>query len=400
MEKIKRNRLVLIALIGLFVLLGCKSCVTPQMEFDKMAEPAVFIGPGEVITYSYIFKNTSGTAIKFNIIDDKLGAVPCDVSELIPGAVATCQLTYTTTEEDVAAGIIQNTASATGAFVKQDTGYFTFDETVMTDSAEVVYELQCKLDLKKSANPTMYTMSGQVIEYSYTLSSINAMELHGPFAIADDRVDEWSCDDGGGTLALCAGCAPIICRGSYTVKDADVGSNITNTAHAEGVCSLNDKNVVSNTASATVYYLAATPTSQAIQPQLTLTETVDPTDYSKKAGVLIIYNYKVKNTGQVDVQGPFKVVDNKADQWQCDTKDVLPVGGELNCKGYYQMRYSDVGADITNTAHVEGVYLGGAVISNSASATVYYIAGNKPPPVAEPPPSILPPIIICDGPCP
>ena len=181
----------------------------------------MFSGPGEVITYSYTVKNQFQNVIKFNITDDKLGSVPCNVSQLAIGMEVTCQLPYTTTDEDVAAGVIKNTATATGEFVKND-GVSTFDPTVMTASAEVLYAPQCKLELKKTASPTMYATTGEVISYKYTLKSVGPLELNGPFTLTDDRVDEWACDDGAGILALCPACAPILCTASYTIKESDV----------------------------------------------------------------------------------------------------------------------------------------------------------------------------------
>jgi len=403
MNKARRNRLVFIAIIGLFIVLGCKSCVTPQMDFDKSAQPSIFTGPGEVITYTYTLKNTNSVVLTFSITDDKLGAVPCQVSELGAGATATCQLTYTTTEEDVAIGVIQNTASAIGAVGPQ--GPFTFDETVMTASAEVVYQPpKCQLEITKSANPTTYITAGEVIEYTYDIHNIGYGDVSGPFTVVDDRVDESSCDDAGGTFSLCVDCS-MSCRGSYTIKDSDVGSNITNVAHVEGVCDANNARVSSNTATATVNYLMPTPTSQSLPPQLTVTETLNQTVYSR-AGEVIVYTYKVRNTGQTNVQGPFKVVDSLLDQWECDAENILPVGGELTCKGYYAVKASVVGSDITNSSHVEGLYPGGMVASNTVSDIVYYISTNKKKPVTEPEPEAepdqpaKPPIIICDGPCP
>jgi hypothetical protein len=382
MDCTKRNRLFLIIFAGLFVVLGCKSCIGPQLEFNKTAQPTVFSAPGETITYSYTVTNTSAKFFMYTVIDNKLGTVPCGSDRLEAGQSITCQTTYTTTDADVSAGVIQNTAVARAVFPMQDLDFMTIDESVaeLSASAEVVYSPQCKLELKKSAHPTMYQFAGEVIEYTYTLKSIGPMELHGPFTIDDDRVDEWSCDDAGGSLALCESCAPIICKSSYTIKESDVGSNITNTANANGICSNTAEAVVSNTDTATVYYLAATPTSQAALPQLTLTETLNQTVYSQ-AGEVIVYTYKVQNAGQVDAQGPFKVVDGMLDQWECIAEAVLPAGAQTTCKGYYRIRDSDVGSDIVNSSRIEGA----SVVSNVVSDTVYYVSGTESQPSNDPP---------------
>jgi len=116
MNRSRRIRLIIFAFTGLFVLLGCKSCIPPQAEFNKTAQPATFSGAGEVITYSYTLTNTNAKFFLFSITDDKLGVVPCGSDRLEVGQSITCQMTYTTTEADVAAGVIANTALAKVVF--------------------------------------------------------------------------------------------------------------------------------------------------------------------------------------------------------------------------------------------------------------------------------------------
>ncbi|HET9912591.1 MAG TPA: hypothetical protein VFQ13_11920, partial [Anaerolineales bacterium] len=200
MHRIGREYRLLILFIGLFVILSCRSCVPVEMEFNLVAEPSVFSGPGEVITYSYILKNPENIPLDFSITDDKFGAVPCASTGLQPGGTITCQLSYTTTEADVAAGVIKNTASARGILQRQGSGFWEVDyePAVKTASVEVVYEPpHCQLDLEKSASPTSYLTAGEVIQYTYAIHNIGYTEVSGPFAVADDKVDEWACDDVG-----------------------------------------------------------------------------------------------------------------------------------------------------------------------------------------------------------
>jgi uncharacterized repeat protein (TIGR01451 family) len=384
------------------VLLGCKSCVTPQAEFSKTAQPTIFTAAGEVITYSYTLTNTNAKFFLYSITDDKLGIVPCGSDRLEVGESVTCQMTYTTTEADVAAGVITNTALARVVFPAQDLDYMTIEESVteIESSTEVVYQPpQCQLELKKTASQSMYLEAGEVIEYSYEVQNIGHGNVSGPFSVMDDRVDGWSCDDSGTVFDLCIGCV-LNCHASYTVKQSDVGSNITNTAKVQGICNPSNAQVSSNAATATVLYLMPTATSQAIQPTLTITETLNQTVYSK-VGEIIVYTYTVRNTGQVEAQGPFEVVDGLLDQWECDSQTVLPAGGQMTCKGYYRVK--EVGSDIVNSSRVKGA----SATSNTVSDTVYYISTSaivtEPPPEEteeEAPQRIATPIIICDGPCP
>lgn len=372
MDKFGREYRYLILLISLFIILGCKSCVPLEMEFDLLAAPSVFTGPGQVITYSYSLKNANARFFDFSMTDDQLGAVPCGSTRLEAGQTITCQLSYTTTAADVAAGGIRHSASAKGVFPPQDMGWTTLEaeEAVKSDSVEIVYEPpQCQLALEKSASQSTYLTAGEVIQYTYQIHNTGFAEVSGPFAVTDDKIDAWACDDVGVGFSLCVDCY-ITCRGSYTVKDSDVGSNITNTAQAQGRCGSADQAVQSNSASATVAYLMPTATSMAAQPQLTVTQSLNQTTYLR-TGDVIVYTYTVQNTGQAAVNGPFELVDPKADQWECDPADSLPVGGQLICKGYYRIRENDLCSSVTNAAFVKGISQGQAVMSNQVGITVY-----------------------------
>jgi hypothetical protein len=393
MDRIGRKYRLLILLISLFVILGCKSCVPVQMEFDLLAAPSVFTGPGQVITYSYNLKNTNARYFDFSMTDDQLGAVPCGSTRLEAGQTITCQLSYTTTAADVAAGGIRHSASAKGIFPPQDIVWTTLEaeEAVKSDRVEIVYEPpQCQLALEKAT----YLTAGEVIQYTYQIHNIGLAEVSGPFSVTDDKIDEWACDDVGVEFSLCVDCF-ITCRGSYTVKDSEVGSSITNTAQAQGLCGPADQVVRSNSASATVSYLMPTATSQAVQPQLTVTQSVNQTMYLKTKDV-IVYTYTVQNTGQVAVNGPFELVDAKADQWECDPAGSLPVGGQLICKGYYRIRENDLCSSVTNTAYVKGLSQSQPVLSNQVGITVYSGRNcgapeeeDEPAEPEQPPPPII-----------
>jgi hypothetical protein len=106
---------------------------------------------------------------------------------------------------------------------------------------------------------------------------------------------------------------------------------------------------------------------------------------------------RFNNTGNVPIEGPFSVIDNKLDEWQCGEAGfagfVLGVGKTMTCKGYYMVKPEDVGSDITNTAYVEGTLEGKTVSSNEISATVYSMekgpregGGEGEGPVEEVPP--------------
>ena len=79
----------------------------PRLALVKTPNKPSFIGPGDMITYTYGLKNTGGvepvTITAFTLNDDKLGPVTCAAGTLAPGATQQCgTLNYTPTDIDVA----------------------------------------------------------------------------------------------------------------------------------------------------------------------------------------------------------------------------------------------------------------------------------------------------------
>ncbi len=72
---------------------------------------------GDKIQWSFLVKNTGTVTITTTAITDaKAGATTCPVTTLAPGASTTCTATapYVITQADVDAGVVSNTATATG----------------------------------------------------------------------------------------------------------------------------------------------------------------------------------------------------------------------------------------------------------------------------------------------
>lgn len=147
--------------------------------------------------------------------------------------------------------------------------------------------------------------------------------------------------------------------------------------------------------SATVAF--APPLAPPIQTSagLDITKTAGASCYSKP-NEIIVYTYNVHNVGFTAISGPFAVIDNKIDQWDCDDQGAegfeLGVDEWLTCHGYYKVRETDLGSPIVNVAHVEGFYNNEVVYSNQASAGVEFCGqttkqhkpGEKPPVIIIP----------------
>ena len=105
------------------------------------------------------------------------------------------------------------------------------------------------------------------------------------------------------------------------------------------------------------------------QPAITMVKTAAPTTYAS-VGAVIGYSYELYNTGNVALDGPFTVTDDKA-AVTCPNDTTLAMGAFLTCTASYTITLADITAgSVTNTAQGHGSYNGNPVDSNTDSATV------------------------------
>ena len=156
-----------------------------------------------------------------------------------------------------------------GDFVAKGTGHGFFGTTPVdsNEDSETVTAIQNPaLSLTKSASPTVYSSSGQVITYTYTIRNSGNVTLSGPFMLSDDHIGSplgtaFTC--GSGPLAPNA---TTTCTASYSITAADMTVfSVTNTAVA--TTSFNGNTVASNQAHATInrHTAAMLPTQTTCQ---------------------------------------------------------------------------------------------------------------------------------------
>jgi len=89
-------------------------------------------------------------------------------------------------------------------------------------------------------------------------------------------------------------------------------------------------------------------------------------------GDVITYTYEVRNTGNVSVDGPFVIDDDKTIDEACpDTPAILAPGESITCHAHYTITGDDLNAgSVTNVAFVTGSYGSVTVTSNTDTETV------------------------------
>jgi uncharacterized repeat protein (TIGR01451 family) len=87
----------------------------PSWTLTKTPNPTTYSLPGQVITYTYVLRNTGTVAISaISLTDTKVTTVNCPANTLAAGAQMTCTGLYTITAADVIATTVTNIATATG----------------------------------------------------------------------------------------------------------------------------------------------------------------------------------------------------------------------------------------------------------------------------------------------
>ena len=108
-------------------------------------------------------------------------------------------------------------------------------------------------------------------------------------------------------------------------------------------------------------------------PELTLEKSATPQTYDA-AGDVITYTYTLTNSGNVTLDGPFTVTDDKADTSRTDVAgdpDVLAPGEHATFSATYTIDQADIDAGfVTNIAQGFGFFAGDEVASNEDDETV------------------------------
>ena len=87
----------------------------PSITLVKQAGVPSGSSVGDTVGYSFVVENTGNVTLTGIVVDDPLvGAVDCPVTTLAPTETTTCTATYTLTQADVDAGVVDNTATVDG----------------------------------------------------------------------------------------------------------------------------------------------------------------------------------------------------------------------------------------------------------------------------------------------
>jgi uncharacterized repeat protein (TIGR01451 family) len=159
-----------------------------QLTVTKtVTAPSVALG--SVVTYSYAIINSGNVTIsQISAVDDRLGAVPLDVTTLAPGAQAQSQLTHTLVISDLP--VLVNTVTATGLSVGNNSVVGKAEARVKLIDAEIVLTKTVGIVGITPAcaiTETLQVPVGATVRYCYTVKNQGSIALNSHHLV-DDRL--------------------------------------------------------------------------------------------------------------------------------------------------------------------------------------------------------------------
>ena len=340
------------------------------LTLDKKAGELSGNTAGSTIPYTFDVTNTGTVPLETVTVNDpKVGAVTCPAGPLAVGATVTCTAdAYTLSQEDVNAGEVLNTATATGTVTGLPNA--TDDDSTTTPVAAAP-----ALTLEKSAgtpvdvNGSGITDAGDTIAYSFVVTNSGNLPVNN-IGITDDLLSgqdpgiTTTCDVTSltpGAVANCKADKP------YTITAADeAAGKVVNTATSTGTDPDNG-GVTSNEDSTETPVTAPAP---ALSIEKTAGTPVDKNNSGiTDAGDTIAYTFVVTNTGNVPLHD-VKVNDPKAGAVTCEATTLAP-GQAIDCAAdapYVVSEADETAGKVINTATSTGTDPdNGGVTSNEDS---------------------------------
>jgi uncharacterized repeat protein (TIGR01451 family) len=322
-----------------------------SLSLDKTSPTANYNAVGNVLTYSYLLRNTGNVTLTgaLNVTDNKT-SVSCPAlpsSGLAPNATLTCSASYTVTLADLNAGSVVNTANA------------AIGATAAPSDQVTVPAVQLPAMTVDKTSPTAnFDSVGDVLTYAYLVRNTGNVTLTNPVTIADNKTTV-SCPSlpPGGLVPN----ATLNCSASYTVTQADIDAgSVVNTARASTTFGAGNTTVNSPTDQVTVPAIKT--------PGLTIDKNATAVNFTN-VGDTVSYSYLVTNSGNTTLTTPITVSDNRVTPVNCPALPVggLAPGGSITCTANYSVLVEDLDiGSITNIASAAS----GPVISAQDAVTV------------------------------
>ncbi|WP_228780088.1 DUF7507 domain-containing protein [Aquiflexum lacus] len=242
---------------------------SPALAISKAVTETTFAAPGDELNYTITVSNTGNTTLENISVVDPLTGLNTTISVLAPGASQDINTTYTVDQDDIDAGSVSNTATASVANIS------------VSDDVTVNATLSPALAISKAVTETTFAAPGDELNYTITVSNTGNTTLEN-ISVVDPLTGLNT------TITVLAPGASQDINTTYTVDQDDI-----------------DAGSVSNTATASVADISVSDdvTVTATQsPALSITKTANRSRINA-IGDQIIYTLTVRNTGNTTLNG-------------------------------------------------------------------------------------------------
>jgi hypothetical protein len=317
---------------------------------------------GTVITYTYSLKNTGNVSLAspYTIIgSNKFPSVDCSgvTSPLAPGVEKPCTTTtYTIKDEDINAGSVVNTATATAKLGSSTITSEPASATVLTPPLILLVSASSTNDLF------------QTISYNYRIinNSGGSLKLQGVTSTGNGSCLNVTISNGN----ECS----FTETHAVTTTEYDTLTEIVRQSYASATMIDTGQTLNSTTVTTRV----------ALKKQQALSITISPADVTSSqpagsmiAGVTIVtFKYSLANNGNVSLVAPF-TLDNGAVN-ACGTLTTLAPLASGFCSVNYVVSVPDLAAgSFTKTATASAYFGGTKITSGSIDTRVYTFSGAR-----------------------
>lgn len=270
---------------------------------------------GDTIAYTFTVENTGNVSLSNVMVTDPLitgapnnGTISCGagISLMAPGDIVICSATYNVTQTDIDAGMVANTANATGT---PPPSVPPTDAPEADSSNMVTIAPMPDLDVMKSVAPlTTPLQVGGLITYTFLIENTGNVTINNVVPVDSGP----TFNGAAGTNALSAfspvsaNLAPGVSQSfsaTYPLSQAD----IDNIASAADPLTAIDNSATASGApengSLPPIDPSETETGAAPNPEVELVKTSTP-PVPVVAGADITYNFVLSNTGNVTISSP------------------------------------------------------------------------------------------------
>ncbi|WP_172971378.1 DUF11 domain-containing protein [Palleronia sp. THAF1] len=357
--------------------------VAKTVDTTGVSSPAV---AGDIITFTITVQNDGNVSLATITLDDTftrrdgaaLALAPTfdsgdadGDSELDPTETWTYSASYALTQADIDAGGVSNTVSVTGDL--PGGGSVTNDAPV---PAEVFVAGAPAITVDKALGataPVPFQAVDQVIPYTFTVTNTGNVTITAPIQIDDPLIA------GQGSGPVVCDASPLavndtlICTGSYKVTQADLDAGQIDNQATGSVdqpvvpVAPGDPTVVSASDDTDTVTAMATQ-SPALTIAKVLADTAPPNVDS--VGDILTYDYTLTNSGNVTLDGPLTVDDDKIGTGLSCGAGPLAPNGTATCSFDYTVTQLDLNAgEVTNVASGAAAF-DGAPVPTAVDATV------------------------------